>query len=247
MKIAMTVDLERDVITETLFGIKIGLPKILDIFERTNISATFFSTGEIIEKFPKLIKKISKKHEIAMHGVKEHIRLNKINDKILNEITEIKKNIENLIGKPVYGFRAPYLDIDFNLLKNLKHLGFKYDSSLSLYRLNQNKMRKYIDNEFEFTVQFPNIFFRFPFGYRIFRLLYKLNKENVMIFYLHPWEAINIRTLLEKLNYNQSFYNSIFRMDRWVNTGAVFLKRLEKFILNLKNTGFQIGSIENFI
>ncbi|MHA1268880.1 MAG: polysaccharide deacetylase family protein [Candidatus Helarchaeota archaeon] len=246
MKVAITIDLERDSGTNTLYGMKYGLPKILSILEKTNIRATFFSTGEIIEKFPKLIKDLSIDHEIGLHGTYAHERLNNINFKLINDIKIIKNKLENLIQKPVYGFRAPFLDIDVRLLTKLKDLGFKYDSSLGLYRIKHFTLSKYIDKKFEFRVLFPNIFFRFPFGYKIFQILYQINRENIVIFYLHPWEAINMQVLLSSKK-NQSLFEKYSRLDRWINTGTKFLTNLEIFIENLKKKGFKFGAIMDFL
>ena len=43
--------------------------RILDLFEKYNVNATFFTLGYIAERHPELIEKIkSNGHEIASHG-----------------------------------------------------------------------------------------------------------------------------------------------------------------------------------
>lgn len=251
MNIGMTVDLESDSGMDTYYGLQLGLPKILKIFVKLGIKATFFVTGNIVDKFPSLIKELSASHEIGMHGTYDHIRLNKYsrenNTKIIEDILEIKEKIEKLTGKIVYGFRAPFLDINLRLIRDLKSWGFKYDSSLGSYRLKHLKMSKYIDENFEFKVLFPNVFFRFPFGYFLFNTIYQLRASDTMIFYLHPWEAINMRSFLNYLIPKQPFYKKIMRLDRWVNTGEQYIRRLNKFITKLKSKGFKIGPIKDFI
>ncbi|MHA1310921.1 MAG: polysaccharide deacetylase family protein [Candidatus Helarchaeota archaeon] len=246
MKIAITVDVEPDPIKDSFFGVKYGLPKILKIFDETKIHATFFITGEIAEKFPDLVRNLNKKHEIGMHGIYKHERLRKVDDRIINEIIEIKNNIESIIQTPIYGFRAPFLDIDARLLVKLKDLGFKYDSSLGLFRFNQIRMEKFLEKGFEFKVLFPNVFFRFPMGLKAFQIFYSLNRVKLAIFYLHPWEAINVRYLLKKYKMYQSTFDKIFRIDRWLNTGTEFLKRLKKFIIFFKNKDFEINTLKNY-
>ncbi|MBD3230103.1 MAG: polysaccharide deacetylase family protein [Candidatus Lokiarchaeota archaeon] len=247
MKIAITVDLESDLGMGSYYGLKIGLPKILEIFDKENIRGTFFITGNIIDKFPSLIKKLSKNHEIGMHGTYNHRRLNKYSQKIKNDIIEIKEKIERITEKPICGFRAPFLDIDVKLLKDLKNLGFKYDSSLGSYRARHNRISKYVDEAFEFKVLFPNVFFRFPFGYYVFNFLYQLNPSEIMIFYLHPWEAMNMRSFLNKFHPELPFYKKIMRIDRWFNTGEIYIKRLHKFIMKLQKENVKIGPIRDFI
>ena len=78
MKIALTIDIERDIpfVLDTFFGVKEGIPRILEILDYYNLKCTFFCTGSIAKKFPESIRTIeSKGHEIACHGL-NHERLN---------------------------------------------------------------------------------------------------------------------------------------------------------------------------
>src|SRR3989338_5033280 len=55
--------------------------RILDLFEKYDVKATFFVLGYIAEKFPDMIKKISDMgHEIASHSY-AHIDLRKVSKK----------------------------------------------------------------------------------------------------------------------------------------------------------------------
>ena len=83
MKIALTFDIETDIphFSDTFFGVKFGLLKILNLLEEYNIKATFFCAGNIVKCHPEYIKLIeSKSHEIACHGL-NHERLNHINSR----------------------------------------------------------------------------------------------------------------------------------------------------------------------
>ncbi len=107
--------------------------ELLDLFEKHNVKATFFTLGYIAEKFPNLIKKINDKgHEFGSHTY-SHIDLRKVSKEefekdLLKSISVIEKNS----GQKVLGFRAPFFSININnfwvfeILK--KHL--KYDSSI---------------------------------------------------------------------------------------------------------------------
>ena len=107
--------------------------KILDLFEKYEIKATFFTLGYIAEKFPDLIKKIDGKgHEIASHSY-SHLDIRKTTEKDFEK--DIKKSIEileKITGKKVFGFRAPYFSIDKKSFWAMKILSkyFKYDSSI---------------------------------------------------------------------------------------------------------------------
>ncbi|AJM91291.1 polysaccharide deacetylase family protein [Nitrosopumilus piranensis] len=107
--------------------------KILDLLDKYNHQATFFSLGYIGEKFPELIEKIIKKgHEIASHGY-YHKDLRKISKEIFEEdLLKSIKTLEQISGEKILGFRAPFFSIDennfevFHIMK--KYL--KYDSSV---------------------------------------------------------------------------------------------------------------------
>ena len=107
--------------------------KILKLFEKYNVNATFFVLGYIAEKFPALIKKISDLgHEISSHTY-SHIDLRKVSKEEFKEDFFKSKNIlEKITGKKIEGFRAPFFSINKNnywvfeiLSKNLT-----YDSSV---------------------------------------------------------------------------------------------------------------------
>lgn len=107
--------------------------KILDLFERYDVKATFFVLGYIAEKFPELIKKISELgHEISSHTY-SHIDLRKVDRKEFEEDFFKSINIlEKITNKKVEGFRAPFFSISknnywvFEILNN----NLTYDSSI---------------------------------------------------------------------------------------------------------------------
>ena len=106
---------------------------LLDVFEKFNVKATFFTLGYIVEKHPELILDIKNRgHEISSHGY-FHRDLRKINkDSFEKELIKSLEIIKKITGEKVLGFRAPWFSINkknlwvFEVLK--KYL--KYDSSI---------------------------------------------------------------------------------------------------------------------
>ena len=106
---------------------------LLKLFEKYNVTATFFTLGYVADSHTELIEKIvSLGHEIASHSY-SHIDLRKISK--TNIESDIKKSISSLekaSGEKVLGFRAPFFSISkqnldiFNIIKKY----FKYDSSI---------------------------------------------------------------------------------------------------------------------
>lgn len=107
---------------------------ILDLLQKTGTVATFFTLGSVAKEHPSLIKKIaSHGHEIASHGY-SHTPLWQLNvNSFRKEVVETNKILEDITGKQVKGFRAPYCSLDFTtswMLPVLEEAGFEYDSSI---------------------------------------------------------------------------------------------------------------------
>ena len=87
---------------------------LLELFEKYDVKATFFTLGYIAEKFPKLIKKIHDKgHELASHTY-SHIDLRKVSkDEFEKDLLKSITAIEKSSGQKVLGFRAPFFSINY--------------------------------------------------------------------------------------------------------------------------------------
>lgn len=110
------------------------LPRMLDIFEKNQVTSTFFFLGWIAEKYPLLVKEtLNRGHEVATHGYAHKLIYNQSPAEFDSDIYKAKSRIESLTGKSVIGYRAPGFSITpetewaFEILA--KH-GFKYDSSI---------------------------------------------------------------------------------------------------------------------
>jgi len=106
--------------------------KILELFDKYDAKATFFTLGYIAEKHPELIKEIkSRGHEIAAHGY-SHTNLNKLTKvEFEKDLIKSMKIIQEVSGEKVRGFRLPQFSIKnnewaFDIMK--KYLD--YDSSV---------------------------------------------------------------------------------------------------------------------
>ena len=232
MKIVLTFDIERDIpgVFNSYLGVKIGLKKILDILDEFKIKGTFFCTGAIAEQLPEHIILIEQhNHEIACHSL-SHERLSRLDyDTCFKSIQQNKRLLEELCQKSeIVGFRAPYLKPPLFLYEILDELGFRYDSSgtpskkSKNYQYDNSKILKVPPSNF-------NAFFRLPLNLRM--LFNRIYKKELSILYFHPWEAIDMKSLIsEQKDPFSKYKNLLFRPDRWFNTGDTFLNRLRTFI-----------------
>jgi polysaccharide deacetylase family protein (PEP-CTERM system associated) len=127
--------------------------KILTIFDKHKVSATFFVLGHLVEEYPELIKRIhSKGHEIASHGY-SHTPLWDLDlSSFENELIKTNQLISNITNKNVLGFRAPYASLDEKTswaIDILEKNNFLYDSSIfpmktPLYGVEEPPLSQYI-------------------------------------------------------------------------------------------------------
>ena len=217
--------------------------KLIELFNRNNVKATFFVLGETAERYPSLISlNKQNKHEIACHGY-YHNKYNSV-EFFRKDIKIFKKNIY----ADIKGFRFPYFYFSEEKLGVLADENFQYDSSvvpcrripgyygrsdLSIkpfeYQLSKNSIK-----EFPVAVspwlRLPGgggWFFR-NVGYRWTQRIVKssLKKVGYANIYIHPWEFSENNPVFKEIPFH------VYR-----RTGEYCLKGLEKFILYFSDNG----------
>jgi len=116
----------------------IGVPLLLELYDKYSIKCTFFLTGYISKLFPQIVRLISENgHEIGSHGM-YHTKECGFDimpyDKQVQQLKESKKILEDICGKEVICFRAPALRISSYTAKALLESGFLVDSSVASQR-----------------------------------------------------------------------------------------------------------------
>ncbi len=115
------------------------LPEILEMFGRAGRRATFFVLGEVAERLPRRIREIAEAgHEVASHGYL-HLRASERTlPDFARDVRRAKALLEDVIGQPVAGYRAPewsLRNLGNSRLPLVEEAGYKYDSSLAPYPL----------------------------------------------------------------------------------------------------------------
>ena len=186
---------------------------ILDLFASHDVKATFFIVGWIAERYPDLILTIHRQgHEIGCHSYWHRKVYDLTPEEFRQDTNQAKKILEQIIGKPVYGFRAPSYSITGQslwALDILAELGFRYDSSIFPvyhdnygipnaprfpYPLEKQGLMEYPISTVKFLgMNLPIAgggYFRF-FPYWFTRMaLRRINtgEQQPFMFYFHPWE-----------------------------------------------------------
>ncbi len=215
--------------------------RVLDIFAKHEVKATFFTLGWVAERYPDLVKRIVKEgHELACHGY-EHIRVTQQTpEQFRADISKTKKILENLGGCEVKGYRAASYSINkTNLwaLDILQEEGFKYSSSIypvkhDLYGIPDAPRFMYESISGSNFKEIPittlrfggkNIpcggggFFRFyPYIFSKWAFNRVNNQENQAgLFYFHPWEIDPEQPKQDDLSLKTQFrhYLNLNRME----------------------------------
>ena len=110
------------------------LPLLLDVLDEHKVKATFFVLGWVAKRYPALIRECQRRgHELASHGyAHQAIYLNGV-EHFRPDVKRGEEILEDILGAPVLGYRAPTYSITRSTLwalTVLKELGFVYDSSI---------------------------------------------------------------------------------------------------------------------
>ncbi len=116
---------------DTLFR---HVDSVMELLDQSQTRATFFTLGIVAERFPQLIRRIAAQgHEIASHGY-AHLRVSGLSrQEFVYDCRRARDVLEDLVGKPVCGYRAAEFSIIGSVLWALDALaacGFTYDSSI---------------------------------------------------------------------------------------------------------------------
>lgn len=115
------------------------LDRLLELLARRNCRATFFCLGKSLAPHPHLVRRVAEAgHELATHGW-GHRRIGQIGlDAFREDLGRSIGWLTDLIGRPVYGHRAPAFSIPPGQLDKFYDIcfdsGLTYDSSVFPFR-----------------------------------------------------------------------------------------------------------------
>jgi len=200
--VAFTVDLEPDCppFLSGFRGVEHGLPALLDVLAHRKVSATFFTTGEVAERYPRAIERLlGEGHELACHGM-THTAFTTLDRSQARD--EINHSAEILRGfAPVTSFRAPYLKFPNEYVPLLQDAGFALDSSIAKYkrgwrageRIGAPTLRRVPASVTSSVLRLPHAL----------RSAYLGALDSPVVLFVHPWEFVDLRR--EKIRWDCRF------------------------------------------
>ncbi len=183
--------------------------------EGNPVQATFFVLGWIARRMPALVREIqSAGHEVASHG-NEHRLCSSMSEKELSQDLEgSRKLLEDVLGCPVQGYRAPSFSISLKILELIRNAGYGYDASYNSFALNSRYGCLDVSGNCKkgIALDMGKGFYELPLsnlwvagrclpcsGGGYFRILPDaffhlavrriLNTQGAYHFYMHPWET----------------------------------------------------------
>jgi peptidoglycan/xylan/chitin deacetylase (PgdA/CDA1 family) len=109
--------------------------RILELFARRGVRATFFILGEVATHYPQLVREIAAAgHEVGSHGF-HHVDIDLLGpDGFRDELRRGRDVLADLLGQPPIGYRAPNLLLRDFMIPILREHGFRYDASVCTAR-----------------------------------------------------------------------------------------------------------------
>jgi polysaccharide deacetylase family protein (PEP-CTERM system associated) len=184
--------------------------RCLELFALHGSKATFFILTTVAEAYPDLIREIERQgHEIGVHGYQHRLVYNLKPTEFEEDLQRSVGILQNIVVRPVLGFRAPYWSITRKslwALEILQRAGLRYDASIfpiyrNLYGIPGAPVRPY---------EIRPGFWEFPpatcrvLGINIpvagggylrmlpralhKALIHRASKAGTLVFYLHPYE-----------------------------------------------------------
>ena len=242
--------------------VEANMDRILALFERNGVRATFFTLGWIAERYPNVVKRIvAGGHELASHGY-GHLRASdQTRAEFDNDIRSSKALLEDIGGQEVLGYRAPSFSIGRDNLWALDALleaGYRYSSSIypvvhDHYGMPEAPRFAFYPNGTDGLLEIPittvqmmgrNLpaggggYFRL-LPYALSRwMMAKVNQDDRQpaLFYFHPWEVDPGQPRPEGIGAKSRFrhYINIGRMESRIEALArdFAWDRMDRIFLN---------------
>lgn len=224
----VSVDIEHDYGSEhakTFRGVE-SMEDILDIMKRLGVSSTLFVTGEVLEKYPDLVKGWSKNHEIGCHSY-SHTFFDLMHVYNIREELERFVNLyKKVLSTSPQGFRAPSHIIDNTAIRTVRDVGFYYDSSVVPHYPPFKKYRGYLGaapkvpyypNEIAYKKRGDMNILELPVAGQllgvplagawirgvplwVYSILFFLHRPSYISFSFHSWDTLHDHKFMVKLD-----------------------------------------------
>jgi len=213
--------------------------RLLDLFRKHKVEATFFVLGWVADRYPDLVKEIERGgHEIASHGYSHRLLTFMDPQEFRSDLLRSLEVLARTASQTVLGFRAPSFSLTSRTLwavEILRQSGIRYDSSVFPVGFHPDygmvdsdpRPHQLAEGLTELPMGVAEVFGRkvpccgggyfrlFPYALTR-RLMQRCNAQGrPVIFYLHPWELDPGQPRVRGLSWSTRFrhYNNLERTE----------------------------------
>ena len=213
--------------------------RLLELFRKHRVEATFFVLGWVADRFPDLVKEIERGgHEVASHGYSHRLLTFMSPEEFRADLLRSLEVLAKTASQEVRGFRAPSFSLTPKTLwavDILKESGIRYDSSVFPVGFHPEygmvsadpRPHELADGLTELPMGVAEVLGRrIPCSgggyFRLFpypltrRLMRRCNAQGrPVIFYLHPWEVDPGQPRVQGMSWSTRFrhYNNLERTE----------------------------------
>lgn len=213
--------------------------RLLDLFGRHHVEATFFVLGWVADRFPDLVREIERRgHEVATHGYSHQLLTFMQPEEFRLDLQRSLVALARTTSQEVRGFRAPSFSLTNRTLwavDILRESGIQYDSSVFPVGFHPDygiadadlKPHRLAEGLTELPMGVAEVLgWRIPcsgggyfrlYPYAVTRaLMRRCNQQGrPVMFYLHPWEADPEQPRVTGLPWSKRFrhYNNLDRTE----------------------------------
>ena len=225
-RVCITVDFEPDCppyLSTTFRGIEQGAPALLALFAELGIRATYFTTGEVADRYPQAVRAVVRGgHELGCHGV-SHTAFDTLPEaEARREIDDSARLLRTFA--PVGSFRAPYLRFPEPYVRLLEDAGFSLDSSLAKYKWSYHA-RRMPTTLTRIPASITSSVLRLP---AVVRDPWLLALADPVVLFVHPWEFVDLTH--EDLRYDCRFRTGDIALRCLREVTELFQRRDASFV-----------------
>lgn len=179
-------------------GVEEGTPRLLEVLAKAGVATTFFTTGQVADRFPDTVREIvAAGHELGCHG-NTHRIFTELDEQAASDEIETASAVLRQFA-PVTSFRAPNLRFPPAYLPLLKRNGYRIDSSEAKYKLAYYRGTS-AHGLLRVAASATSSVLRLP---RVIRQPYLASLADPIVLFVHPWEFVDLTK--EKLRFDCRF------------------------------------------
>jgi polysaccharide deacetylase family protein (PEP-CTERM system associated) len=184
---------------------------VLELSASAGVRGTFFVLGWVATRMPHLVREIAAAgHEVASHGSNHQFVYRQSADEFREDVRAARERLEDLVGHPVRGYRAPYFSIVGHTPwahEVLVETGHAFSSSVfpgsnprygiphhprgpTRVTTPSGSLWEFPVTTFASRVGCGGVYFRaLPYSFFVSWLRQLERGDQPAVFYIHPWET----------------------------------------------------------